>query len=466
MNQKVFEEYAVPKAVYTMALPTVLSMLVTIFYNMADTFFVGQTGDPNQVAAVSLTMPVFMVFMAIGNIFGIGGGSLISRLLGERRYDEVKHASSFAFYGCVAMGLIFTVISLVGMPQILGMIGCSEHTEKFAYDYLIYIAYGCVFVVVSNAMGNIVRAEGSSKTAMIGMMIGTVTNIVLDPVMILWMNMGVAGAAIATIIGNIFATAFYLYYLLRHKTALSISPQDFCFHREIVSGIFAIGVPAAINNLLMSVANIVFNNYLAKYGDNAIAAMGVALKANMLVVLLQIGVAMGITPLLGYNYGAGNYRRLRSVIRFAILCNVVMGVVLTLLYLLFTQQIIAAFLNDAQVIDFGVVMLRALMISGPFLGILFVFNATFQAMGKATPALILSLSRQGVIFVPVLIIADSLVGLNGIIYAQPAADIAAILLSTVMFLFLNRGLHRSQNQNTPLEQAAPEKVSVLEQQDI
>lgn len=448
-QQQVFSERSIPKAVTRMALPTVMSMLVTIFYNMADTFFVGQTGDPNQVAAVSLTMPVFMLLMAIGNIFGMGGSSLISRLLGAGEETRVRRVSSFSFWGCVVCGVAFSACILIFMNPILSLIGCSANTEAFARDYLFYIAIGGATVTVSNAMANVVRAEGAATAAMIGMMIGTVVNIVLDPIMILWMDMGVAGAAIATILGNLLATVYYIYYFLRKSSALSIKFSDFAMGEGILTGVFAIGIPAAVNSALMSLANIVLNNFLAGYGDQAVAAMGVAMKANMLVVLLQIGVAQGVLPLIGYNYGTGDHDRLKKTLRFTIGVNIVLGTVLSGLYFLGTRGIIAIFINDVQVIDYGVMMLRALMISGPFLGILFVLNAAFQAMGKAVPALVLSLSRQGLVFLPVLVLLNRLVGLEGIVYAQPVADIASIVLAVIMFAAVSRGLSRRAAASDP-----------------
>lgn len=442
MNQDIFEKAPIPKAVATMALPTILSMLVTIFYNMADTFFVGQTGDELQVAAVSIATPVFLLLMAVGNIFGIGGSSLISRLLGQGEHHKVKHASSFCFYGGIIAGIVMMLVFLLGMKPILSLIGCSENTIGFAKDYLSYIAYGAVFVVLSTAFGHIVRAEGAAKIAMAGMMIGTVVNIVLDPIMILTMDMGVAGAAIATIIGNICSVVFYIWYLCRGKSMLSISPKDFMAKNRIFTGVCSIGLPASINNVLMSTSNIIMNNFLQSYGDNEVAAMGVAMKANMLVILLQIGLATGIQPLIGYNYGSGNSKRMKNIMRFGMMCNVIFGVCITIIYFIFTEPIIQIFIDKQVVIEPGIAMLRAIMLSGPFVGILFVFNFTFQAMGKAIPSLVLSLSRQGLVFFPVLILANTFIGLDGIVYSQPIADFIAIFMALGMFLIINKGMKK------------------------
>lgn len=441
MNRDVFEKYPVPKAVMTLAIPSVLSMLVTIIYNMADTFFVGQTNDPNQVAAVSLTMPLFFIFLAVGNIFGIGGGTFISRSLGEGRHDRIKHISSSCFYMSIAAALLLTAIFFIFMDPILKMMGTSANTESLTRSYLIYIATGAVFSVVSIMLSNIIRAEGAAKTAMFGMILGSVVNIVLDPVMILWLGMGVSGAAIATVIGNICAVVFYLFYFRRKDTMLSIVPKYFTF-KDIWGPIFIIGLPASVNNLLMCVSNIFLNNVLSGYGDYPIAAMGVALRANMLVVMLQMGFAIGIQPLIGYSYGAKNYTRMKKSIGFTMICTTIIGTTLTILYFFNTEFIINAFINDENVIFYGMQMLRALMVASPVLGILFAFTFSFQAMGRAIPSLLLSVARQGLFFLPILFIANNLFGLEGIIFTQPFTDLLTLVVAAVMFFIMMHRLNK------------------------
>ena len=442
MNKDLFENAPVPKALATMALPTIMSMIVLIFYNMADTFFVGQTGDANQVAAVTVATPVFLILMAVGNIFGVGGSSYISRLLGQGDDEKVKHVCSFCFYGCIIMGIVMMIIFLSFMTPILYSAGSSENTIGYAQDYMRYIAYGAIFVVLSNAFGNIIRSEGAAKYAMVGMMIGTVVNMVLDPIMILVWNWGVAGAAIATIIGNISSVVFYMAYFTKKNTMLSISPKYFKIGDGIVTGVFMIGLPASLNNVLMSASNIIMNNFLVRYGDAPVAAMGVAMKANMLVIFLQMGVAMGMQPLVGYCFGAGKVKRLKAFVRTAVVCNFVMGLVLSVLYLIFAKSIVSVFIADQDVIKYGTHMLRVLMLSGPFIGIMFVFSFGFQAMGKAVPSLVLSISRQGFVFLPVLLIANALVGLQGITFAQPIADIVSLLIALVMFKMITGKMSR------------------------
>lgn len=445
-NKYLFEDAPVPKAVATMAVPTMVSMLVVVIYNMADTFFIGQTGDPMQVAAVSLATPVFMIFMALGNLFGIGGSSAISRALGEKKPERARQISSFCCYASLGTGILMAAVFLIGMDIILTLIGASENTVGYARQYLTYVAFGGPFIMFGTAFGNILRGEGASKESMIGNMIGTITNIILDPVMILIFGWGVSGAAIATVIGNIAASAFYVGYFLKKKSSLSIHFRDFHMGDQIATSVTAIGIPASLNNILMSCANIILNLALTGYGDTPVAAMGVAMKSNMLVVLLQIGLCAGIQPLIGYNYGARNKKRLLKIFRFTGLCAVIMGTALTAIMVVARQFLIQAFIDDPEVIAYGIRMVIALQLSGPVIGILFLCINTIQGMGKALPSLILTICRQGLIFIPSVFILNQIFKLDGVIYAQPFADYVSIVLSVFLCLGLFKKIEHQENR--------------------
>ncbi len=443
MNRtELFETTPISKAVTTLAVPTMLGMLVTVIYNMADTFFIGRTGDANQVAAVSVALPVFLLLMAVGNIFGIGGGSYISRLLGRREERKVKETSSFCFYACIAMGFLAMFLFLVFMDPILSVIGTSANTYDFTRTYLVIIAFGAPFVCLQSALGQIVRSEGASKQAMIGMMIGTVVNIILDPIMILSMEMGVAGAAWATIIGNACSVAYYLWYFFRCNTSLSVDPRDFSMKDGIFRNVLAIGIPVSINNMLMSLANIVLNRYAVQYGDSVVAAFGVVNKIVMIDVMLLLGLSQGVQPFIGYNYASKNYRRMNGSISFSIKVSIVMGVLFTVLAFAFGPTMIGIFINDPVVIDIGTRILQATLCIAPLLGLQFIFMNAFQAFGMAGYSLILSLCRQGLAFFPAVIIGNLLFGLDGIIWAQPIADVVSIVLATCLYLRTNRRLKR------------------------
>ena len=446
-NTDLFEKAPVPKAVATMAVPTMISMLVVVIYNMADTFFIGQTKDPLQVAAVSLATPVFMIFMALGHLFGIGGSSAISRALGERRKDRAWHISSFCCYGSLGLGVMVAVISVLGMEQILHLIGASENTIGFARQYLTIISIGAPTIMFSTAFANILRGEGASRESMVGNLLGTIVNIILDPVMILGLGWGVSGAALATIIGNIAACFFYISYYVRGKSMLSIHVKDFRMGEGIAASVAAIGIPASLNNILMSFANIILNQALVGYGDTPVAAMGVALKSNMLVVLLQIGLCVGIQPLIGYNYGSGNKKRLMQVFKFTGVVSVIMGMLLTLFMIIARKTMIQVFINDAEVVSYGIRMVVALQLSALFIGIVFGCINTIQGMGKALPSLVLTVCRQGLIFIPLIFILNAMLGLDGVIYAQPAADYLSILVGIMICMHLFRSMEHREREN-------------------
>jgi putative MATE family efflux protein len=441
-RREIFETMKVPKAAMTLALPTILSMLVTIIYNIVDIYFVGRTGDPNQVAAVALSNPIFMLLMGFGQIFGQGGSSLISRRLGEGKREQLRHISSFCLYGCVLIGAVVLVVFQAEMPVILKLVGASSDTWSFTDSYIRWIAAGAPFIIISFTFGNIIRSVGAARASMMGMVIGTVVNIILDPIMILWLGWGVGGAAIATVIGNIASTIYYLIYIARREPLLSILPKDFRVRDRIFGNVLTIGMPASLNNILFSASGMLLNNYLASYGDIHVAAMGVASRANMIIFMVQLGIALGVQPLIGYNYGAKNFKRMKSVMLFCILCTCSFGAVGTAVYVIFTDKIIAAFISDPEVIASGVMMLRALMVAGPVIGVMFLITSTFQAMGKALPALILTISRQGFVFFPVIVIMNRIFGLNGVIYALPISDYAAIVIGFVMFFFIDRKIKR------------------------
>ncbi len=454
-NTKIFSEYKVPKAVMTMAVPSMLGMLINIVYNLADTFFVGQTGDSNQVAAVSVSMPVFLITLSIGNLFGVGGCAFLSRSLGEGKIDRVKQISSFCIYTAIGVGVVIGVIFYFFKRPILYLVGASDNTIDFACDYLKWIAFGAPFFTTSITVCNLVRGEGAARDSMLGMVIGQLVNIVLDPIFILssgdrllgfhlpfGLGLGVAGAAIATVIGNVVSVLYFLVYFLRGKSILSITPRRYTLKNGIPCGVISVGLPACLNNLLMSLSNIVINIVLSGYGDIPVAAMGIAMKANMLVVMLQIGLAQGVQPIIGYCYGAKNYERMQKVMRFSIFCNIVIGTVMTAFYVIFKERVIDVFIDNPDVVEIGVKMLVALMSPGPVIGIMFVLNFAFQGMGKGRQSLLLSVGRQGLIYIPMLFIMNRLVGLEGVIWSQACADYVCIVMALVMWFVIKKNLKK------------------------
>lgn len=439
-RERIFSSYPIPKAVAALAIPSVLSSIVNVIYNMADTYFVSLMKETDATAAVSITMPVFLFFVAFGNIFGVGGSAYVARSMGEGKHKKVKKISAFSIYSSILAGAVLLALILIFIKPLINALGAtSDSIYNYGYDYLKYIAIGGPMIVTSITASNLVRGEGGAKESMIGMMIGTVTNIILDPIMILTLNMGVGGAAIATVIGNVASVIYYAIYLMRGNSILSCNPARFSVREGIAKNVIPIGIPAAINNILMSLSNIILNNFMKEYGGAAVAALGIAMKVNMLIVFVQMGIGIGIQPLIGYSYGAKNMDRLKKTMKFTMLCTFVIGTVLTIIYFIFTPQIINIFNGEGDnlVTEYGVTILRGLNIAGPFIGILFTYNFAFQGMGKPIPSLVLSLGRQGLIFLPMLILMSKFVGFNGIVYAQSTADLVCIVIAVIMFAVIN-----------------------------
>ncbi len=453
-REKIFSSYPIPKAVAALALPSVLSSIVNVIYNMADTYFVSLMKNTNATAAVSLTMPVFLFFVAFGNIFGVGGSAYIARSMGEGEKERVKKISSFSIFSSLFSGALLMILILLTINPLIKALGsASDIVTEYSHNYLKYIALGGPMIVTSITASNLVRGEGAAKESMTGLMIGTVTNIVLDPIMILVLDLGVGGAAIATVIGNVASVIYYAFYLIKGNSILSCNPKKFSFGDGILKNVIPVGIPAAINNLLMSFSNILLNNYMKDYGEAAVAALGIALKVNMLIAFVQMGIGMGVQPLIGYSYGARNTSRLQGTMKFTMLCTFVFGTLLSIIYLIFTTQIINIFNgeHDPQVTEYGVKILRALIISGPFLGIMFTYNFAFQAMAKPLPSLVLSIGRQGIIFIPLVIIMNNLFQFDGIVFAQPAADLFCVVLAVMMFAIVKKNLKKDPAFNIEIQ---------------
>lgn len=445
MRDELFEKAPIPKAVVSLALPTMIGMIVTVVYNMADTFFVGRLNDANQVAAVSITMPVFLLLMAIGNMFGVGGGSYISRLLGRKDREKTKRVSAFCFYSAMIIGIICIVLALAFMPQICNLAGASVNTYGFAKDYLTVIAYGAPAVILSFALGQIVRAEGAATQSLKGMMLGTILNIILDPILIIVLGYGVTGAAIATIFANIVSISYYAFYIVKKSEVLSIAYKHFSLNGEIIKNIFTIGIPASLNNMLMSLATIILNNFAMPYGENVVAALGVVSKASMLPAMLCVGLAVGIQPLVAYNYSSGNLKRMKNIIKFAAIISTTIGCIGTAVLFIGSNGIIKGFINDPQVIELGSLFIKMSILGLPVVGIQMILINTFQAMGKAKPSLILSLCRQGLVYIPTLFLLNKFVGQNGLSLAQSVADIGSAALAAIIFIVIIKKESNIQN---------------------
>lgn len=436
---EIFQNAPVPKAVISNIVPSIISMIMVLLYNLADTFFIGQTKNAYMVAAVSIATPVFLIFMAVGMLFGIGGTSLISRMLGEGREDKARKTSSFCFWTGLTIGVIAMILIWIFVEPLCRLVGASDDTIEYAAQYLNIVALGIPFLIISNAFSNIIRSEGRAKTAMSGMIIGNLMNIVLDPVMILGFGWNVAGAAVATVIGNVFSAVFYITHLVSRRSMLSIKLKDYNASERIATGVMAIGIPASLNSILMSVSNILINKVMAGYGDMAVAGLGVAMKVNMIVVMLLIGLGTGIQPLLGFCFGARNKKRYMAVLKFSLCLAFGLSLVMTVICYCFAGPLVTAFLDNADAFTYGMQFSRIYILSGPVIGILFVMINAIQSTGAAVPSLILSISRQGLLYMPILFLLTQIFDSARLVaLAQPVTDYLAAALAVVLFIVTYR----------------------------
>lgn len=357
-SMEIFKSAPIPQAVLKNTIPAMAAMMMVLIYNLADTFFIGQTNDALMVAAVSLVTPAFLLFMALGTVFGIGGTSVISRAMGEGRKEYAKKVCSFCMWSCVAVGIIMAVIIFVFMDPILTILGASSDTYAYAKEYLSIVTIAGPFVLISNCYANIIRTEGKAGMAMIGQLGGNLLNVILDPVLILGLHWNVAGAA-------------------------------------------------ALGDVLMSVSNILLNGQMAKYGDMAVAGIGVAMKVTMITGMLCIGFGQGIQPLLGYCIGARNQKRFREALRFSVIFGFALSTIMTLFCYLFTSQIIGAFLSEPEAYSYGMEFTRILLTTSFLFGIFYVLSNALQAI----------------------------LGIDGLLWAQPVADILSVLLVIVLYKY-------------------------------
>ena len=430
---EIFERAPIGQAVMKNTLPAMAAMLMVLIYNLADTFFIGQTDNAFMIAAVSLVTPVFMLFMALGTVFGIGGTSVISRAMGEGRRGYAKKVCAFCMWGCVAVGIVMVLFIFTFMNPILSLLGASENTIGYAKEYLSIVTVAGPFVLISNCYANIIRTEGKAGMAILGQLGGNLLNVVLDPILILGLGWNVAGAALATAVSNLVSAVYYIGYFKYGKSMLSISPKDASLKEGILKGVLAIGIPAALGDVLMSVSGIVLNGQMTKYGDMALAGIGVAMKVTMITGVICIGFGQGIQPLLGYCVGAKNRKRYRESLRFSVLFGLGLSTVMTVLCYVFDSQIVGAFLTETEALQYGVAFSRILLTTSFLFGLFYVLSNALQAMGAATAAFIINLSRQGLIYIPAIFILQRVIGMDGLLWAQPVADVLSVVLVLVLY---------------------------------
>ena len=438
----------IPRAVAKLAVPTILSSLVTVLYNLADTYFVGMLNNSVQNAAVTLAAPLILAFNAVNNLFGVGSSSMMSRALGSRDYETVHRSSAFGFYCSIFCGLLFSLLYVIFQPFVLTILGADATTAEATAGYLRWtVACGAAPTILNVVMAYLVRAEGAALHASIGTMSGCILNIILDPVFILpWgLNMGAEGAGLATFLSNCVACGYFfvLLYVKRENTHVCIKPSMFCLKRKIVLGVCGVGIPASIQNLLNVTGMTVLNNFTSSYGSDAVAAMGITQKINMVPMQIAMGLSQGIMPLISYNYASGNTPRMKKTLTFATKIAISSLVAVAAGYFVGAGFLVRLFMQNPEIVAYGTRFLRGFCLGLPFLCMDFLAVGVFQAVGLGKNAFVFAILRKVVLEIPALIILNALFPLYGLAYAQFAAEIvlatAAVVVLIRMFAKLERG---------------------------
>lgn len=450
---ELFERTSIPQAVAKLSVPMILSSLVMVLYNMADTYFVGMLNNPVQNAAVSLAAPVLLAFNAVNNLFGVGTSSMMSRALGRKDYDIVSRSSAFGFYCSLFCGLLFGILCCLFHAPLLTLIGADHTTRAATQGYMFWTVYlGAAPAILNVVMAYLVRSEGAALHASIGTMSGCILNMILDPIFILpWgLDMGAAGAGFATFLSNCTACLYFfiLLYVKRKNTYVCINPKKFGFQKEIIKEICGVGIPAAIQNLLNVTGMTLLNNFTSSHGADAVAAMGITYKIYMVPMQVAMGFSQGIMPLVSYNFASGNRKRMKDSILFAMKLVVPALALVTIVYYAGAGTLISLFMKNESIIAYGTKFLRGFCLGLTFLAIDFLAVGIFQALGFGKYALFFAVMRKLILEIPALLILNALFPLYGLAYAQFTAE---LILAACALLML-RHIFRTYQNIAPGEQ--------------
>ena len=430
-NETTLQSGSILKLLLSFSLPVVLVMLVNVIYNMADVFFIGRIGDAAMVAAVSLVGPVFGAVSALNILFGSGACTAAGIALGKGDTDSIRKYSSFCLYSSLLTGTVLSVLMIIFCDPLLGMLGANNETIVYAASYMKLFAAGVPFMIAAGSLGNLIRATGDSKWAVMAMMSGTIVNIVLDPVCISVLHGGVAGAAIATVTGNVINFILIL-NSVRKNELLSVKLSDLTFTKDISLNVILLGFPMAASTLLMSFSGAFGNRLLVLHGNTVVAASAVAGKAGMLVSMLVMGICMGVQPAISYAYGRNDSKRLYQVVRGTMTASIAVSLALGLPLVIFRESFLLAFLNDPEIIETGKLLILANMISAPINAVYQMCQVYLQGTGKVSYATLTGVMQKGLIYVPALYIMHAFFGLNGLIFAGLVTDIISTTISLLL----------------------------------
>lgn len=434
----VFEEKNIPKAVLRMGLPAMLGQLTTLIYNIADTFFVSLTKEPVMIAAVTLCTPILLIIMSIASIFGMGGNSVIARLLGENKNKEVRSTLNFCLYAMALSGIIILLAGFLFIEPIARLSGADAKNMAYTSDYLKYIFLGAPFIILSNGLVHLFRSIGFIKESTIGLAFGNSINIIFDFVFIVLLGWGTAGAALATSFGFFCSTIYYLVCMIRAERKgnqlVSFSIKQLALHKKMVGSVVSIGIPGALITVLLSVSNIVLNNFIGIYGSDAVASYGIAYKVDMVPIMLSVGLSQGVAPLIGYYYGAGKREKMSQAMKIATIYGIILGGIFLTAFCFLGADLAGVFLHDESLIHQAGYFVSILGLSAPMLGVINMVTSYFQALGIAVKSLLVTVMRNIILFIPAVVILNSVWQLDGVIAAQPVVETVLAMICIVMYV--------------------------------
>jgi len=442
---KFMGEGNIKKVLMKLAIPGIIGMLINAIYNIVDTLFIGMLNDTSAIGAVSVAFPLVMLIGSVGQMFGVGANSYISRLLGAKDHETAEITAATAFGTTIIVAFGFTALALPSLKYILSAFGASATIMPYALDYGRIMVIFSVFTMINMTMNNMIRAEGGAMYSMMALSLGAGLNMILDPIFIFVLDMGIEGAAWATITGQIISTAFLLRYYLTGKCQIKLKVSQFKPSKALYTEIFKIGIPTLLRQVLISVSMGLINSAAVVYGDSAVAAMGVSMRVLSMAFYVTFGYLQGFMPVVGYNYGAKLFDRVNESIKFSIIVTTVFNTLACLIFMIWAEPIMGAFTNDVEVISLGARAMRFSSSMLPFFGFMTIGNGVFQAFGRGKEAMLLSVARQGLFLIPAILTLPSIMGITGILISQPLADVLTLLTTYILFSKLNKEMNMEQS---------------------
>ncbi|MEH7095016.1 MATE family efflux transporter [Neobacillus vireti] len=444
-NTYYLEEAPIKKAIAHLSIPMMLGMSAGTIYNIINAIFIGQVHDTAMLSAITLGLPIFAVLMAVGNVFGVGGGTFITRLVAKREGELAKRVAGYSFYGGMIISLLIAIVAYFSIIPLVHLLGADAVTFDYTRKYALTLFVGGFAIVTNFALEQLVRSEGASKESMYGMIVSISLSIIFDFLFILILDWHVIGAALSMIFANIGSTVYYVWYLDSKSDHLKGFLHHFKLNAKNQMEVFKIGVSELFQTFFLIITTLLLNHYSMEYGDHVVAGFGIALRIAQLPEFLSMGLFFGIIPFIAYNFSSKNISRLKSVIKHAaIYIGVISGTFLGIVYL-FKVPVIQLFTTDSSVLHIGVYIVGAMLISALFNGFTGLFTGIFQASGEGMSAIIMAVT-QGLLYIPVVITLHHFFGLHGVVWSMTITEVLTCTIGLSLFFFYAKKLSRIENE--------------------